>query len=203
MSNVKNTYDKILESARKEFSIKGFENSSIRKIASNVGITSGAIYKHFKTKEEIFDILVKDTLMSYYEMNEKLTNSAIEVFLSSDVDDFSSVSCDSNREVLEFIYENFETFQLLFNCSVGTKYENIRHEMVMAEVSGAKKLIDVMKLKGMSIEREDEEYLHMLYSVALTPLFEVITHSYSYEQAIVAFELMLEVVDFGWKKIIG
>lgn len=34
MSNVKNTYDKILESARKEFSIKGFENSSIRKIAS-------------------------------------------------------------------------------------------------------------------------------------------------------------------------
>ena len=40
----------------------GFERASVRVIAKNAGVTPGAIYKHFKSKEDIFRAIVIPTL---------------------------------------------------------------------------------------------------------------------------------------------
>ena len=44
------TKAKILSSAKTEFLEKGFMNASLRTIAANAGLTTGAMYRHFKDK---------------------------------------------------------------------------------------------------------------------------------------------------------
>src|SRR4051794_35919462 len=43
----------ILDAALKLFTSQGYSNTSIDAIAAQAGVTKGAIYHHFKTKEDI------------------------------------------------------------------------------------------------------------------------------------------------------
>lgn len=195
------THKRVLLSAKQEFLEQGYENASMRKIASKAGITAGGLYRHFKTKEAMFEALVEPTLKEYYKKNEKLTNASIQKFIELDVCAFRVASNNGNKEVLDFIYSHFDEFHLAFNSSIGTKYENIRHELVILEVCGAKKLIQVMKSRNMPIRDFNDDQLHIIYSTALTPLFEIITHGYSYEKATDFLKLMEKAMNFGWEMI--
>ncbi|MBQ2481666.1 MAG: TetR family transcriptional regulator, partial [Treponema sp.] len=53
------TLEKILEVARAEFLEKGFRGASLREVVKKAGVTTGAFYGYFKSKEELFDALVK------------------------------------------------------------------------------------------------------------------------------------------------
>ncbi len=48
----------ILVSAKKEFLANGFEKASMRVIAKNAGVTTGALYTRYKNKNDIFSALV-------------------------------------------------------------------------------------------------------------------------------------------------
>jgi len=64
MSGKKNTWEltptkeKISIVALKLFSKKGFKGTTVKDIARRVGITEGAIYRHFTSKEEIVNYLL-------------------------------------------------------------------------------------------------------------------------------------------------
>ena len=67
--NENNTLDDILSAAKAEFSEKGFQSASLRRIVKNADVTTGAFYGYFKSKEELFDALVGeqyDTLMGMF-----------------------------------------------------------------------------------------------------------------------------------------
>ena len=67
MSNL-TTKEKILNSALTLFSEKGYDGVGVDLIAEKVGLKGPSIYKHFKGKEEILEILI-DNVENYYEMN--------------------------------------------------------------------------------------------------------------------------------------
>lgn len=50
----------IVESARRIISTKGIENLTIHQIAKDLGVTDGALYRHFKSKREIISLLIED-----------------------------------------------------------------------------------------------------------------------------------------------
>ena len=51
------TVEKILEVSQRLFLEKWYDNTKIQDIADELGMTKGAIYHHFKSKEEIMDVL--------------------------------------------------------------------------------------------------------------------------------------------------
>ncbi|MGL6197298.1 MAG: MATE family efflux transporter [Lachnospiraceae bacterium] len=56
-----NTKERILKESMKLFSINGFEAVSIRAIASAVGVGNSALYKHYPSKQAIFDAIVEQS----------------------------------------------------------------------------------------------------------------------------------------------
>lgn len=50
----RNSREKILKSAWKLFSRKGFDNVSIDDLMNDAGLTRGAFYAHFKTKSDLY-----------------------------------------------------------------------------------------------------------------------------------------------------
>ena len=62
---MKTTKEQILNSALTVFSQKGYEGALLRDISSSLGITKAALYKHFDSKESIWNAVI-DYVESYY-----------------------------------------------------------------------------------------------------------------------------------------
>ena len=62
------TKERILDSALNLFSEKGYDGVGVDAIAEQAGLKGPSIYKHFKSKEEILDTLIRE-VDSYYEKN--------------------------------------------------------------------------------------------------------------------------------------
>ena len=53
------TLEKIQEAAMAEFLDKGFQGASLRQIVKNAGVTTGAFYGYFSSKEALFASIVE------------------------------------------------------------------------------------------------------------------------------------------------
>lgn len=88
----RNTKEIILLTALKLFSDKGYEGVTMRDISSEVGIMQSSLYKHYKSKQEIFDSLVEkiksqfsDTTASM-ELPEKAVKDMAKEYASRGTD---------------------------------------------------------------------------------------------------------------------
>ena len=61
----KDTKEKILAAALEMFSQKGYEGTNIRELSASLGLVKSSIYKHFESKEEIWNALL-DRMIAYY-----------------------------------------------------------------------------------------------------------------------------------------
>jgi AcrR family transcriptional regulator len=62
------TRDNIIEPAMRLFARKGFYTTSISDLASAVGMTKGALYHHFESKDAIFFAVIETIRKSWREM---------------------------------------------------------------------------------------------------------------------------------------
>ena len=74
---------KLLKSAEKEFLDKGFLEASLKRICEQAEVTTGALYKRYKGKEELFCAVVQDTA----EELEAYANRKLEIKLSNMTDE--------------------------------------------------------------------------------------------------------------------
>ena len=51
---------RLIQSAREEFITNGFLKADLKSICVNAGVTTGAVYKRYKGKEELFEAVVKN-----------------------------------------------------------------------------------------------------------------------------------------------
>jgi AcrR family transcriptional regulator len=69
---------RILDAAISVFIENGFEETSMREIASAAGLTTGAIYHHFKNKDELFYHAVKEAMYFAQKLSEKDESSNLK-----------------------------------------------------------------------------------------------------------------------------
>ena len=69
---VLSTKEKILVEAMKLFSVQGFEAVSVRAIAAAVGVRDSALYKHFPSKQAIFNAIVENSKERFWEQYKKM-----------------------------------------------------------------------------------------------------------------------------------
>lgn len=67
------TKEKILLQALSLFAQRGYDGASMSDIAAPLGITKAALYKHFKSKQEIFDSIIAESNRRSAEVFEKLS----------------------------------------------------------------------------------------------------------------------------------
>lgn len=75
--NTKDKKQQIIDAAIKVISNQGIEKTSVREIASAAGLTTGAIYYHYKNKEELFQDVVNESIHFSHKITQKYTNKAI------------------------------------------------------------------------------------------------------------------------------
>lgn len=91
---MKNTKTIILEKALELFSTKGYDATTVREIAKEVGITQSSLYKHYKSKEDIFVSIFNEMRYRYDEESSK-DDIHITKDISSDSNHFSLMTRES------------------------------------------------------------------------------------------------------------
>ena len=92
------TKERILEAALELFAQSGYMGTSMSDIAGRLGITKGALYKHYASKQEILDSIVERmNRMDYeraeeYEMPETQPDGFAEAYLHTPVEKIRTYS---------------------------------------------------------------------------------------------------------------
>jgi AcrR family transcriptional regulator len=100
----------ILDAALQVFATKGFEKASVREIAAAADLTTGAIYHHYKNKDDLFYDAVKESAyfvhkLSQKDVNDKLkTNEEMLAEISSRVRERMSKAVEQRLMVLLTAY---------------------------------------------------------------------------------------------------
>ena len=61
----KDTREKILENALDMFANKGYEGTNIRELSDALGVSKGAMYRHYESKEQLWDSVISKVEVEY------------------------------------------------------------------------------------------------------------------------------------------
>ena len=197
------TERRILEAAKKEFLERGFQGTSMRRIAALAGVTTGALYGYFDSKERIFDSLVKDSydavMMAYKGAHEEFAALPYDTQVSG----MGDITARCVEWCLEYIYDHLDEFHLILMCSDGTRYFNMIDEMMKVEEESTEKFIALMRKNGMEIPEIDPLLEHMVTSGYFTSFFEVVRHSVPREDARIYIQNLQAFYKAGWERLFG
>ncbi len=199
----KTTLEKIYEAARREFAEKGFKSSSLRNIVNTAGVTTGAFYGYFSSKEELFDSIVSEKYETFLNMFRQAQKTFTELDPEDQADNIGVISGNCLLEMMKYAFKFKEEFRLILCSSQGTKYENIIDDMVRIEIDATHAFARVMETLGHPKYNVDPFLEHILVSGLFTAFFELIIHDTKADKA---EECLNELRDFytaGWKKIMG
>lgn len=197
------TLAKIHKVAEQEFLLKGFKGASLRNIVKEAGVTTGAFYGYYKSKEELFDALVSphaNYILRYYD---EVQASFDALSQEEKVDVMSGFGKTYMEDVLKYAYEHLEEMKILLLSSAGTRYEDFIHQMVEKEIQSSRDFTEVLKQMGMDAPTYNSRFEHTIMSGMYNSYFELIIHDVPYEEAKECAESIYRFYSAGWAACMG
>lgn len=189
--------------ARKEFLEKGFKSASLRNIVKAAGVTTGAFYGYYDSKEALFEALVGEQYETFMGAYKSAMLEFAQLPPEKQPENMGSISSRCMHDMLLYAYENLEAFKLLLCCSEGTHFAGMLDEMVEIEAKGTHDFQAVLDSLGRPSPRIEPQLEHILITGMFNAYFELIIHEMPLEQAEKYLSEMWEFYSAGWMKIMG
>lgn len=197
------TLERIQQAAIEEFSEKGFLGASLRKIVKLAGVTTGAFYGYFSSKEALYASIVEPhaaILMSRY-VDAHISFSELPATIQPD--HMGVESGDYIRWMVDYICEHRKPVKLLLCGAEGTGYENFLHNMIEIEVESTFKYMETLRSLGKDIPKLSHSLCHIIASGMLGGVFEIVIHDVPREQAMQDVEQLRSFYTAGWLKLLS
>lgn len=199
---VASTLEKALQSAKKEFLVNGYEKASLRTIAKEAGITTGALYIRFPNKNAIFEALVAPVADELLTQFRKAQDMHFDLITAEKTNTSHQVSTEYLFYFVEYIYEHFDVFKLIICCSDGTKYQDFIHDLVELDVRKTIEYFPLLRKLGKIDRIVSPELLHMITSAYFTSVFEIVVHDMEREKAMSYIDQLATFFNCGWDGIL-
>ena len=128
------TLERIQQVAMEEFAEKGFLGASLRQIVKQAGVTTGAFYGYFSSKEALFASIVEPHAAALMGQFMKAQTSFAELPEQEQPDHMGLESSQCVHWMVDYICDHREPVKLLLCKAEGTSYERFVHNMVEVEV---------------------------------------------------------------------
>lgn len=197
------TLELIHKAAKTEFLEKGFKSASLRNIVKTAGVTTGAFYGYYDSKEELFEALVGEQYEIFMGAYQNAMKEFADLPPEQQPENMSTISYRCMYDMLLYAYEHLEEFKLLLCCSEGTRFEGMTDEMVETEVKGTHDFQAVLDGLGRPSPRIDPQLEHILITGMFNAYFELIIHEMPLEKAKNYLREMWDFYSAGWMKIMG
>ena len=195
------THELILKSAMKNFTSVGFRNASIRNICKDAGVTNGAFYAHFKSKDELFAALVSDKLQVFNETYQDL--SKMNIRSAKDVMRVFEASYGSIETLIRYIYSEKEVFRLILESSDGSSYADFVDDLIDEECENTMKFLEGSRRFIKYPENISYRYIRIGAAMVINFAFHAFLNGVSEEDNIRETKLASDFCIAGYRQIFG
>lgn len=192
---------RIIESAKKEFLKHGFKAASLRTICENAGVTTGALYKRYAGKEELFYAVVKPTLDDFESLGKSVQQYNYENLNNHSFQKVWDMSEETHKNWIKFFYARYDEMKILLCCSKDTKYSNFLNDFVNKNAKQTMEFICEVKRQGIKVNDIQEDELHIFLTAYWTAVFEIIIHDFPIEKALNYCSIFSKF--FNWQAVFG
>ena len=195
----KSTLSAIHKAATDEFLEKGFKTASLRKIVKTAGVTTGAFYGYYDSKEELFEALVGEQYDYFINEYKKAQEKFAELPKPEQLKHMSDYSSEQMEKLFLYAYENLEAFKLILLCSEGTRFSGLIDELTEIESEGTHEFYKVLDDTPLI----DPQLEHILITGMFKAYFEIIIHEMPPDDALKFIKQLHSFYLAGWLKIMG
>ena len=197
------TVQDILDSARREFLAHGYANASLRTIAAGAGVTTGAFYGYFSSKEALFASIVEPHAAALMGRFMEAQTSFAELPEEQQPDHMGEESSNCVHWMVDYICQHRQAVKLLLCRAEGTGYEQFIHNMVEVEVESTLRYMEVLRHLGRDVPELSRSLCHIIASGMFSGLFEIVVHDMPREQAQRDVEQFRQFYTGGWLTLMG
>ena len=197
------TRGRILEAGKREFLEKDFRAASLRRIVGEAGVTTGAFYGYFSSKEDLFQALVDGPAQVFFDRFMDAQIRFADLPAAEQPGQMGVISGDCMDWMVDYIYDHFDAFKLLICCAEGTRYEHFIHNLVQIEMDATHSFIQVLRSLGHPVKEMDSQLEHLLVSGMFSGFFEMVVHEMPKEQAVGYAKDLRAFYTAGWKHLMG
>ncbi len=192
--------ERIRQCAQEEFGEKGYVAASLRVICSRAGVTTGALYKRYAGKEELFAALVEPAIADLEGVI--MRKAAAPETLS---DDDLVRAWDMNVPFMErwfgFLYARYDALRLLLTRSEGSKYAGFEHDWSERVNAATYKYYEEARRRGLARSDISRRDMHIMMYGFWTTVTEPIRHGLRESETGDIAALICKL--FDWKRLLG
>lgn len=192
---------RILKSAKEEFLKNGFEKTSLKSICDGAGITTGALYKRYKGKEDLFCAVVSPTVEEMYAIAAQRGKRDLNEISDAELTRAWYMDTESMMWWFRFLYEHHDGFVLLLTCAEGTVYSNFQHDWVEMMTTYTDAFLKEAQKRELCRRDVDSRELHILLSAFWATIYEPFIHGFSWEEIEAHCEIVCKM--FNWQEAFG
>lgn len=196
------TRELLMEKAKREFLEKGYMKSSLRRICSEAGVTTGALYFFFKDKEDLFGALVDSFIAQLSGLLEQHFEEENALLSQIPGYEHSEGDHDHFAELLvRHLYDNYDVVILLIKKSQGSRYENFPDRITeLLEKRYLSFLSEYAERHG--LPAPEAFFVHFIIHTAVDSLVQLLLNEKDVERAVVIQKKLLEFVMAGSARLI-
>ena len=179
----------------------GFIKADLKRICENAGVTTGAVYKRYKGKEDLFMAVVKeaaDKMDSFVELRTEIDFSNIT---DKQICDTWSMNEEYVLELFGMLWDIRKDLVILLEKSAGTAYENYANDFAIRMTKAYMQYYQETKKRGLAKADISEEQMHVLCTAFWTAIYEPFIHKMTWKKIKEHCKVICRY--FNWAEAIG
>lgn len=186
--------EKIIKAAMDEFRENDFLKASLNKIAEKAGLTTGAVYTRYKSKDELFCSLVYPLLEEMQRRFSPLEKAYNDVRDSEDIGDILNVIRIERQIYVDILFAYYDECVLLFCRSTGSSVEAQLNKWATQKAVSTAEFIRQRAKKEI-----DTDLIELIMNEQFQFYRQVLQKGYDKEKTVRLMDSIEEFHESGWK----
>lgn len=183
-----NTKENLLKAGLEEFYRFGYKQASLRRICRTCGVTTGAFYFSFSSKQDLFCSIVDPVIDQLFALADQLAGREL-----ADL----STGRENDRRTMEFELRHRKELIILLEKSEGSGRENLG-ELLLEKLVHYFTLFSQRKLG----RTPDPDVMLLLARLRLQANLNLLKGDYTMEQMLFFNDILGIYAEGGWKNLI-
>lgn len=197
MANKDHSLDpKIVDAALTEFMAHGYRDASIHRIAIHAGVTTGAIYTRYKSKDDLFISLVDDLFQDVKENVLPLSQAYASLSANSGADAFFAAYNQEMDATFAALFRHYDQCRLLLCKSEGSSAAERLQRALQMKAEGT-----VAFMERVATHPLNTDAIHMLILSHLNMYRDIIEQGYDQKRAEECLKTLDHYLKPVWKAI--
>ena len=199
----KSTLDRILESATVLFLERGYEGVGLREIAARSDVTTGAFYRHFKGKRELFSSLVGEVYDTLIEIYRSTLSSFFLLPASEQLSSMHDHTIEASDRMIRYMYQHMTETRLILCCSQGTEYSDRAKTLATMDETATADFTTGSINAGINVNIVHRDLEVLLTEGMFSAVLELVKKEMPIDEMLQCAHSLIDFYEAGWSKLMG